>query len=123
MTEFMNRRALVTGANSGLGQAMARALAEAGATVALHYRRNQEAVDTLAATLRNAGHTVHVIQGDLSTTAGTRQVADAAVAALTRFVDRPTLDAEAVARLTARARSGVRWLLDEVLHVGSSGGS
>ena len=48
---------------------------------------------------------------------------DAAVTALTRFVDRPALDTEAVARLTARARSGVRWLLDEVLHVGSSGGS
>jgi len=45
---------------------------------------------------------------------------DAAVAALTRFVAEPRLDAEAVARLTARARAGVRWLLDEVLHVGSS---
>lgn len=102
MTKFMNRRALVTGANSGLGQAMATALAEAGATVALHYRRNQEAVDTLAAALRNFGHTVHVIQGDLSTTAGTRQVAAAAVAALEQvdilinnagdWVDKPLLE-------------------------------
>ncbi len=46
----------------------------------------------------------------------------AAVTTLTRFVEHPTLDGEAMARLTARARSGVRWLLNEVLHVGSSGG-
>jgi len=45
---------------------------------------------------------------------------EAAVAALTRFAADPRLDVEAVERLTARARSGVRWLLDEVLHVGSS---
>ena len=45
---------------------------------------------------------------------------EAAVAALTRFVADPRLDTEAVERLTARARGGVRWLLDEVLHVGSS---
>ena len=47
---------------------------------------------------------------------------DAAVATLTRFAADPRLDVEAVERLTARARSGVRWLLDEVLHVGSSSG-
>lgn len=44
----------------------------------------------------------------------------AAVAALTRFAVEPRLDAAAVERTTERARSGVRWLLDEVLHVGSS---
>ncbi|MCB0113202.1 MAG: SDR family NAD(P)-dependent oxidoreductase, partial [Caldilineaceae bacterium] len=80
--ELADRRALVTGANSGLGQAMATMLAEAGAAVALHYRSNQQAVDALAASLRGAGHTVHVIQGDLSTAAATRQVADAALAQL-----------------------------------------
>lgn len=47
---------------------------------------------------------------------------DAAVAALKRFAAAPRLDVEAVRRQTERARSGVRWLLDEVLHVGSSSG-
>jgi len=47
---------------------------------------------------------------------------EAAVAALTRFSDDPRLDVAAVERMTARAQSGVRWLLDEVLHVGSSSG-
>jgi len=43
----------------------------------------------------------------------------AASAALQVFVEAPWLDGEALARLTARARDGVRWLLDEALHVGS----
>lgn len=45
---------------------------------------------------------------------------EAAVTALVRFAADPRLDVAAVERMTARARSGVRWLLDEVLHVGSS---
>jgi len=47
---------------------------------------------------------------------------EAAVTALTRFSADPRLDVAAVERMTERARSGVRWLLDEVLHVGSSSG-
>jgi hypothetical protein len=43
----------------------------------------------------------------------------AAVAALARFLDAPTLDREALARATASARDGVRWLLDEALRHGS----
>jgi len=39
---------LVTGASRGIGAAIARALGEAGATVALHYRRSAEATTTLA---------------------------------------------------------------------------
>jgi polysaccharide pyruvyl transferase WcaK-like protein len=45
---------------------------------------------------------------------------EAAVTALVRFAADPRLDVAAVERMTARARAGVRWLLDEVLHVGSS---
>ena len=38
------RRALVTGAASGIGYAIARALADAGAELALHTARNLDAV-------------------------------------------------------------------------------
>lgn len=44
----------------------------------------------------------------------------AACETLAAFAERPALDRAALARLEARARDGVRWLLDEVLHVGSS---
>jgi polysaccharide pyruvyl transferase CsaB len=46
-----------------------------------------------------------------------------AAGALQRFVDAPTLDVEAVARMSARAGEGVRWLLEEALHVGSCRGA
>ena len=48
------RVALVTGASKGIGEAMARALAEAGAHVVVTSRR-QEAVDAVAASIREAG--------------------------------------------------------------------
>jgi 3-oxoacyl-[acyl-carrier protein] reductase len=94
--------ALITGASSGIGRAMASALAADGVVVALHYRRNQRAVDDLAEQLAGQGHRAHTLQGDLSTTAGVRQVAEAAQAALGQvdilinnagdWVDKPLLE-------------------------------
>ncbi|WP_412063652.1 SDR family NAD(P)-dependent oxidoreductase [Rubrivirga sp. IMCC45206] len=49
-----SRVALVTGASRGIGEAMARALADAGAHVVVASRR-QEAVDAVAASIRAAG--------------------------------------------------------------------
>lgn len=43
-----------------------------------------------------------------------------ASAMLNAFADRPTLDPAALAALEERARDGVRWLLDDALHVASS---
>lgn len=60
MTEHVlqDKRALVTGASSGLGLAMARALAEAGATVVLT-ARSAEKLDTTVAALARCGLDVH----------------------------------------------------------------
>ena len=43
--------ALITGASGGIGSAVARVLAAEGARVALHYHRNREAAEALAAEL------------------------------------------------------------------------
>jgi short-subunit dehydrogenase len=51
------RKALLTGATGGLGRAIAHALAERGAQVALSARK-QEALEELAAELPGNGHTV-----------------------------------------------------------------
>ena len=50
-----NRVALVTGASSGIGQAVALALAEAGAHVCVHGHRHIAAAEELAIASRNAG--------------------------------------------------------------------
>jgi 3-oxoacyl-[acyl-carrier protein] reductase len=47
--DLAGRRALVTGASSGLGLGIAEALLEQGARVAVHYRTNRAAAEALAA--------------------------------------------------------------------------
>jgi 3-oxoacyl-[acyl-carrier protein] reductase len=51
-----NRVALVTGSTTGLGLAMANALAAAGARVALNYARNSERAEKAFADFKAAGH-------------------------------------------------------------------
>jgi NAD(P)-dependent dehydrogenase (short-subunit alcohol dehydrogenase family) len=58
-------RILVTGANSGIGAAIARALAASGARVALNYLVHPEATDALLAELHGAGREAIGLQADV----------------------------------------------------------
>ncbi|HZM04334.1 MAG TPA: SDR family oxidoreductase [Candidatus Saccharimonadales bacterium] len=60
------KRALVTGANSGLGAAMALALAEAGAKVAINYVAHPEATDKLLQKINKKRGKAIAIQADVS---------------------------------------------------------
>ena len=60
------RVALVTGASRGLGKAIAVALAEAGADVAVNYRAQAEAAESVAQAIRALGRKAIRIQGDVS---------------------------------------------------------
>jgi NAD(P)-dependent dehydrogenase (short-subunit alcohol dehydrogenase family) len=59
------RSALVTGGNSGIGEAMALALAQAGATVVLVARRPSPLAAT-AARFASAGHVAHAVACDVT---------------------------------------------------------
>lgn len=75
--QLNGRRALVTGSSSGIGEGVARMLAEEGAAVVVH-GRNRERAEAVAAAIGAAG----VALGDLSTDEGAAAVHEAAAAAL-----------------------------------------
>ena len=64
--DLKGQRALVTGASGGLGQAIAEALASAGAQVAVHFRKGQDAADAVVAAIRQAGGSAQAFQADIS---------------------------------------------------------
>lgn len=79
MFALADKKVVVTGASGGIGGAIARAMHEQGATVALA-GRNREALDALAADL---GERCHVIVGELND----RAAADAMLAAASDAMD------------------------------------
>ena len=79
MFALADKKVVVTGASGGIGGAIARAMHEQGATVALA-GRNREALDALATDL---GERCHVIVGELND----RAAADAMLAAASDAMD------------------------------------
>ena len=69
MSDFPRGAALVVGGSGGIGSAIARAFGAAGTPVTVTYRRNEDAANAVADSIREAGGTcsVHAVDlGDLS---------------------------------------------------------
>jgi glucose 1-dehydrogenase len=60
------QRALVTGANSGIGEGVARALGAAGAAVAVNYRSNPEAAHRIVDEIKAGGAEAMAIPADVA---------------------------------------------------------
>jgi glucose 1-dehydrogenase len=61
-----NQKALVTGANSGIGEACALALGAAGAAVAVNYVSRPEDAERVAQQIRQGGGEAIALQADVS---------------------------------------------------------
>jgi 3-oxoacyl-[acyl-carrier protein] reductase len=70
--------AVVTGASSGIGQAIAVAFAEAGADCLVHARRNRAGADETAASIRCAEREAEVLLADLADDGAIEPFAEAA---------------------------------------------
>jgi glucose 1-dehydrogenase len=64
--DLSGQAAIVTGASSGIGAAVAAALGQAGARVVVNYRGKREGADKTAAAVREAGSEALVVQADVS---------------------------------------------------------
>lgn len=64
--DLTGKRALVTGANSGLGEATAKMLAAAGADVAINYVVHPDAAEEVAEAVRKTGSKSMTIKADIS---------------------------------------------------------
>lgn len=68
------QKALVTGANSGIGEGVARALAAAGADVVVNYVSHPEDAERVVAELKTQGVTAMAIRADVSREAEVRSM-------------------------------------------------
>jgi 3-oxoacyl-[acyl-carrier protein] reductase len=79
--DLAGKVALVTGSSRGIGRAVARTLADAGADVVVNYKKSRELAESLAAEIGKAGGRAVAVGADVSEPAGARALVDRAVAA------------------------------------------
>jgi len=83
--QLEGKAALVTGAGTRIGQAIAIGLAESGCDVAIHYHGSAEGAAATAKAVRKAGRRAELLAADLSDAAAARGLGDQAARALQRL--------------------------------------
>jgi pteridine reductase len=77
--------ALVTGAGTRLGEAIAIGLAQSGCDVAIHYHGSAEGAEKTARAVRAAGRSAELLKADLADASAAQGLADKAARALKRL--------------------------------------
>lgn len=80
--KLKDKHALVTGADSGIGQAIAEVFAQEGADVAIVYHTDRDGAEETRRRVEAAGRRAVVIQGDVGDSASVRRFFDDAARAL-----------------------------------------
>jgi 3-oxoacyl-[acyl-carrier protein] reductase len=115
---LLGQVALVTGAQQGIGRAMAVALAQDGADVGVNYLDDEAAAERVAREVRGTGRRACVVQGDVTRASD----AEAMVAAVARDLGTPGIlvnNAGVFPRVDFLAMTEAEW--DHVLDVNLKG--
>ena len=73
-TDLKNKVVLITGASTGIGAAAARAFAEQGSKVVVHYNSSKDAADKVAREVRSAGGEALLVGGDVTKSANVKRI-------------------------------------------------
>ncbi|MDB6092482.1 MAG: oxidoreductase [Verrucomicrobia bacterium] len=79
MTKLSGQVAIVTGASKGIGAAIAKSLAAAGAAVVVNYASSKTGADQIVASITQAGGKAIAVKGDVSKPSEARGIIDAAI--------------------------------------------
>ncbi|MSP04475.1 MAG: glucose 1-dehydrogenase [Acetobacteraceae bacterium] len=82
MGNLAGKSALITGAQQGIGKAIALAFAQEGADIAINYLDDQPAAEAVAASIHAMGNRVTLIQADVAAPESPKKLVDATIAAL-----------------------------------------
>jgi 3-oxoacyl-[acyl-carrier protein] reductase len=84
-TDLKNKVVLITGASTGIGAAAARAFAEQGSKVVVHYNASKDAADKVAREVKSAGGEALLVGGDVTKSANVKRIVVDALAGFGRI--------------------------------------